>query len=95
MEQDLKHLIVRFCLAAGCAGKAGSFIISLGTNDAQAYVITVQELQKQMSTMLEKLKAASPQSAVLVTASPPTHSKRCSKQGALEPEHLANELLHH
>lgn len=47
--------------------KPDLFIISLGTNDAQAYVITDAELQKQMSTMLEKLKAASPQSAVLVT----------------------------
>lgn len=43
------------------------FIISLGTNDAQAYVITDAELQKQMSTMLEKLKTAAPSAAVLVT----------------------------
>lgn len=47
--------------------KPDLFIISLGTNDAQAYVITDAELQKQMSTMLEKVKAASPASAILVT----------------------------
>lgn len=43
------------------------FIISLGTNDAQAYVITDAELQKQMGIMMEKIKVAAPSSAVLVT----------------------------
>jgi lysophospholipase L1-like esterase len=43
------------------------FIISLGTNDAQAHVITDAELQRQLSQMLERLKTASPYSAVLVT----------------------------
>lgn len=43
------------------------YIISLGTNDAQAQVITDTELHRQVSIMLEKMKAASPRSAVLVT----------------------------
>jgi lysophospholipase L1-like esterase len=47
--------------------KPDLFIISLGTNDAQAYVITDAELQRQMGSMLEKLKTVSPSSTVLVT----------------------------
>lgn len=43
------------------------YIISLGTNDAQAQVITDTELHRQVRIMLEKMKAASPASAVLVT----------------------------
>lgn len=55
--------------------KPDLFIISLGTNDAQAYVITDAELQKQMSIMLEKLKAASPLSAILVTTTADSFKK--------------------
>lgn len=43
------------------------FIISLGTNDAQANTITDADLHRQVSLVLEKLKAVSPASAVLIT----------------------------
>lgn len=47
--------------------KPDLFIISLGTNDAQANTITDTDLHRQVNLMLEKLKAASPASAVLIT----------------------------
>lgn len=47
--------------------KPDLFIISLGTNDAQAQVITDTELHKQVAALLEKMKIASPSSAVLIT----------------------------
>ncbi|MGQ0738316.1 MAG: GDSL-type esterase/lipase family protein [Bacteroidota bacterium] len=47
--------------------KPDFFIISLGTNDAQANEITDAELHRQVAIMLEKLKNASPAAAVLVT----------------------------
>jgi len=46
--------------------KPDLFIISLGTNDAQANVITDTELHRQVTTLLEKLKTASPSAAVLI-----------------------------
>ena len=42
-------------------------IISLGTNDAQAHEITDADLHRQLNNLLEKLKAASPGTAVLMT----------------------------
>lgn len=47
--------------------KPDLFIISLGTNDAQAHVITDADLHQQVNNMLSKLKAASPGCAVLIT----------------------------
>lgn len=47
--------------------KPDLFIISLGTNDAQANVITDSELHRQVGIMLEKLKNACPSSSVLIT----------------------------
>lgn len=47
--------------------KPDLFIISLGTNDAQANVITDADLHRQVNSMLEKLKAVSPACAVLIT----------------------------
>lgn len=52
------------------------FIISLGTNDAQANVITDTELHKQVALMLEKLKQAAPSSAVLITTSADSFKNR-------------------
>jgi len=47
--------------------KPDLFIISLGTNDAQANEITDAELHRQVSLMLEKLKVVSSGCAVLIT----------------------------
>lgn len=52
------------------------FIISLGTNDAQANVITDTELHKQVALMLEKLKQAAPSSAVLITTTADSFKNR-------------------
>lgn len=47
--------------------KPDLFIISLGTNDAQATVITDSDLHRQVTLMLDNLKKASPAASVLVT----------------------------
>lgn len=52
------------------------FIISLGTNDAQANVITDADLHKQVALMLEKLKQVAPSSAVLVTTTADSFKSR-------------------
>ncbi len=56
--------------------KPDLFIISLGTNDAQANVITDADLYKQVSLMLEKLKQAAPSSAVLITTTADSFKNR-------------------
>ena len=43
------------------------FIISLGTNDAQANVITDNEMHRQVGQMIEKLKSVAPKCAVLIS----------------------------
>jgi lysophospholipase L1-like esterase len=47
--------------------KADLFIVSLGTNDAQANTINDAEFQKQVSVFLDHLKKASPSASVLIT----------------------------
>lgn len=47
--------------------KPDLFIISLGTNDAQANVITDSELHSQVNRMLDKLSSAAPGCAILIT----------------------------
>lgn len=43
------------------------FIISLGTNDAQANVITDNDLHRQVGQMIDKLKSVAPKCAVLIS----------------------------
>ena len=47
--------------------KPDLFIISLGTNDAQANVITDTDLHRQLDQLLKKLKAVAPGSALLIS----------------------------
>ncbi|HUR67140.1 MAG TPA: SGNH/GDSL hydrolase family protein [Chitinophagaceae bacterium] len=47
--------------------KADLFIISLGTNDAQANTINDAEFQKQVTVFLDHLKKVSPAASVLIT----------------------------
>jgi lysophospholipase L1-like esterase len=47
--------------------KADLFIVSLGTNDAQANTIKDAEFQKQVTEFLDHLKKASPTASVLIT----------------------------
>ncbi len=47
--------------------KPDLFIISLGTNDAQANIISDAVLHRDVTIMLDKLKIASPSSSVLIT----------------------------
>lgn len=55
--------------------KPDLFIISLGTNDAQAREITDTELHRQVTQMLDKLKKASPSSSVLITTTADSFKK--------------------
>jgi hypothetical protein len=56
--------------------KADLFIISLGTNEAQAIAFNEKNFQQQLSLFLRKIKEVAPNAAVLITTAADSFKKR-------------------
>lgn len=60
--------------------QADLYIVSLGTNEAQARIFSEAAFRQQVSLFLQKLKAVSPQAAVIICTSPDSYRGRYSNK---------------
>lgn len=60
--------------------EADLYIVSLGTNEAQARVFSESAFRKEVSTFLQKLKAASPGAAILLCTTPDSYKGKSSNR---------------
>ena len=60
--------------------KPDLFIISLGTNDAQANAISDAELHRQVTSLIDKVKKAAPGSAILITTTADSFKRGASNR---------------
>jgi lysophospholipase L1-like esterase len=58
--------------------QADLFIISLGTNEAQAIAFNEKKIQQQLSLFLQKIKEVAPDAAILITTAADSFKKRKS-----------------